>query len=198
MFDVIQHVVYINLDSRADRRAHVETQLSRVFPKEKVQRFSAIKNTNGGLGCMNSHLAVLELAKSGNWENVLVVEDDFAWNNFDKGAPKLEKFLSIPFDVIMFCGTYVNAKEDGRLLSAQTATAYVVAREYYDILIANYREAIDLFTKTGDWTKYANDQYWKRLQPVDRWYIVQPNMGFQIPSYSDIEKRPVNYLRYFR
>jgi len=198
MFTAIEHVVYINLDHRTDRRKHVEEQLGRVFSADKIQRFAAIKDSNGGKGCMKSHLAVLELAKENGWSNVLVVEDDFTWNNFDKGAPILERFLANPYDVIMFCGTYVQAEDDGRLLSAQTATAYVVAQSYYDTLIANYREAIDLYTRTGDWTKYANDQYWKRLQPRGRWYIVRPNMGFQLPSYSDIEGRNVNYLRYFK
>lgn len=198
MFDAIHRVVYINLDERVDRRAHVEEQLSRVFPAERIQRFSAIKDVKGSIGCSKSHIAVLELAKVNGWPNVLIVEDDFTWNNFDKGKPILERFLANPYDVIMFCGTYVIAKEDGRLLSAQTTTAYVVDQGYYDTLLANYREGVALLGATGDYSQYALDQFWKRLQPVDRWFIVRPNMGFQLPGYSDIEKKAVNYLRYFR
>lgn len=198
MFDVIQHVVYINLDSRVDRRTHIEGQLARVFPSEKIHRFPAIQHSVGAKGCSMSHIAVLELAKKNGWTNVLVVEDDFTWNNFEKGAPVLDGLLSRPFDVIALCGAYVSCEQDGRLLSSQTATAYVVNQVYYDTLIANFREGLALYEVTNDYRQYALDQYWKRLQPKGQWYIVRPNMGFQLPGYSDIEKKAVNYLRYFR
>jgi GR25 family glycosyltransferase involved in LPS biosynthesis len=87
MFDAIQHIVYINLDERTDRRVHVEKQLVRAFPLERIQRFSAIRAAKGAIGCSRSHIAVLELAKANGWPNVLVVEDDFTWNNFEKGSP---------------------------------------------------------------------------------------------------------------
>ena len=198
MFDTIQHVVYINLDSRVDRKTHIEAQLSRVFPTEKIHRFPAIKHTTGAKGCSMSHIAVLELAKANGWANVLVVEDDFTWNNFEKGRPVLEELLTKPFDVIALCGAYVSCEQNGRLLSSQTATAYVVAQAYYDTLLANFKEGLRLYEATNDYRQYALDQYWKKLQPQGLWYIVQPNMGFQLPGYSDIEGRAVNYLRYFR
>jgi glycosyl transferase family 25 len=198
MFDVIQHVVYINLDERTDRRTHIEGQLRRAFSPERIQRFPAIKAAKGAVGCSRSHIAVLELAKANGWPNVLIVEDDFTWNNFDKGAPVLEALLAKPFDVIVLCGAYVACYPDGRLQSCQTTTAYVAAQEYYDTLITNYKEGLALFERTGDYPKYALDQYWKRLQTVGRWYIVRPNLGFQLPGYSNVEEKPVNYLRYFK
>lgn len=198
MFDAIQHVVYINLDERPDRRTHIEGQLGRAFPPERIQRFPAIKAPKGAVGCSRSHIAVLELAKANGWTNVLIVEDDFTWNNYEKGAPVLEALLEKPFDVIVLCGAYVACHPDGRLQSCQTTTAYVATQEYYDTLIANYKEGLALFESTGDYPKYALDQYWKRLQSVGRWYIVRPNMGFQLPGYSNVEEKSVNYLRYFK
>jgi glycosyl transferase family 25 len=198
MFDTVQHVVYINLDERTDRRAHVETQLARAFPADKIQRFPAIKAAKGAVGCSRSHIAVLELAKANGWANVLIVEDDFTWNNFEKGAPVLDGLLERPFDVIVLCGAYVACQPDGRLQSCQTTTAYIVSETYYDILLANYKAGLALYEATDDYRTYALDQFWKRLQPVGRWYIVRPNMGFQLPGYSNVEGRPVNYLRYFK
>jgi len=198
MFDTVQHVVYINLDERTDRRAHVETQLARAFPADKIQRFPAIKAAKGAVGCSRSHIAVLELAKANGWANVLIVEDDFTWNNFEKGAPVLDGLLERPFDVIVLCGAYVACQPDGRLQSCQTTTAYIVSEAYYDILLANYKAGLALYEATDDYRTYALDQFWKRLQPVGRWYIVRPNMGFQLPGYSNVEGRPVNYLRYFK
>ena len=198
MFDTVQHVVYINLDERTDRRVHVETQLARAFPADKIQRFPAIKAAKGAVGCSRSHIAVLELAKANGWANVLIVEDDFTWNNFEKGAPVLDGLLERPFDVIVLCGAYVACQPDGRLQSCQTTTAYIVSETYYDILLANYKAGLALYEATDDYRTYALDQFWKRLQPVGRWYIVRPNMGFQLPGYSNVEGRPVNYLRYFK
>jgi hypothetical protein len=138
------------------------------------------------------------MAKANEWTNVLVVEDDFTWNNFEKGAPNLEDRLTKPFDVIALCGAYVVCNGDGRLISSQTATAYIVNQSYYDTLIANFKEGLALYETTDDYKQYALDQYWKRLQPKGLWYIIRPNMGFQLPGYSDIEKKTVNYLRFFR
>jgi len=199
MFDAIRHVVYINLDERADRRTHIEGQLMRAFQPERIQRFSAIKAAKGAVGCSQSHIAVLELAKASGWPNVLVVEDDFTWNNFNKSAPGLEALLAKPFDVIVLCGTFVACDPtNNRLKSCNTTTAYVVNQEYYDTLIANYKEGLALLETTGDYSKYALDQYWKGLQSVDQWFIVRPTMGYQLPGYSNIESKPVNYMRFFK
>ena len=68
---MIEHVVYINLDHRTDRRQHMEKEVS-IFPSERVTRFSAIKHDYGAIGCTRSHIAVLEMAISSDWKNVLI------------------------------------------------------------------------------------------------------------------------------
>ena len=198
MLDAIQHVVYINLEQRKDRRKHIEEQLGRVFPSHKVQRFSAIKNTNGAIGCSQSHIAVLELAKANRWTHVLIVEDDFTWKNLDKTVPVLDGLLKKPFDAIVLCGVSVVCEPDGRLQSCQTAVAYLVAAHYYDVLTANFKEGLRLYETTGDYSKYALDQFWKEAQATGVWYIVRPNMGQQMPGYSDIEGRQKNYMSLYR
>ena len=40
---------------------------------------------------------------------------------------------------------------------------------------------------------YAIDQYWKLLQPDNNWYLMNPKIGKQRESYSDIQKTIVNY-----
>jgi glycosyl transferase family 25 len=93
MFDAIEHVVYINLDERVDRKTQIQRELLAVFPSSKVTRFSAIKAIHGGVGCSMSHIAVLEMAKQEGWSNVMIVEDDFMWTQREEGAPILEKLL---------------------------------------------------------------------------------------------------------
>lgn len=76
--DRVDHIIYINLDHRADRRAEFEAQLARLnIPSEKVTRFSAIKHSYSPAGCNLSHASVLRLAHQNGYKNVLIFEDDF-------------------------------------------------------------------------------------------------------------------------
>ena len=94
MFDAIEHVVYINLDERVDRKTQIQRELLSVFPAHKITRCPAIRNAVGGIGCSMSHIAVLEMAKKEGWSNVLIVEDDYVWTpSLEEGAPVLEKLL---------------------------------------------------------------------------------------------------------
>jgi glycosyl transferase family 25 len=198
MFEAVEHIVYINLDERGDRKLNVQRELLRVFPVGKVRRFAAIKEEIGGIGCTKSHIAVLEMAKAEGWGNVMIVEDDFVWKNFEAGAPVLTELLTKPYDVIVIGGTYVMCDSTYRLASCQTTTGYIVQRGYYDTLLANYKEGLDLLQKTNAYNVYALDQYWKRLHKTGNWRVVQPTLCAQKPGYSDIEKRVVNYSQYFR
>jgi glycosyl transferase family 25 len=193
MLEFIDRVVYINLENRTDRRAEVEAELA-CFGSNRVERCNAIRHAHGGLGCSKSHLAVLERAKANGWRNVLVVEDDFMWHAREAGIPCLTALADAPYDVILLAAAY--AKYDCaslRVESAQTATCYLVAAHYYDTLIANYKEGIAQFEATMKYDKYALDQWWKQLQPRDRWYVMRPTLGYQRPSYSDIERTVVDY-----
>ena len=54
---------YINLESRKDRRKHIEN-FKKQYPFFKnIQRFNAIKHSNGAIGCTQSHLECLKKLK---------------------------------------------------------------------------------------------------------------------------------------
>lgn len=198
MLDFIKHVVYINLDERADRKEEVVAELESVFPSEKIHRFSAIRHSNGAIGCSQSHIAVIEMAKANGWEHVLVIEDDFMWMNKEAGIPDLERYATTPFDVVLLSGTFVKSKPvTHKVLSAQTTVAYLVQAHYYDTLLQNYRKGVAGLLSGAQYNTHALDQYWKRLQIHDEWYIVNPKVCKQRPSYSDIEKRFTDYTCFF-
>lgn len=195
--DAIEHVVYINLDERPDRRTLIEKELGN-FPPEKVQRFPAIKNVQGAIGCTFSHIRVLKMAMDQGWSNYLVVEDDFVWKNQEVSTPTLERLMNNPFDVILLGGTAVQYYPNTlRLHSGQTTTAYIVAACYYEKLMQNFKEGLAGLLRTGSKPLYAIDMYWKRLQPADRWFVVVPGLCTQRPDVSDIEGRVVDYTRFF-
>jgi GR25 family glycosyltransferase involved in LPS biosynthesis len=54
---------YINLNSRSDRRKETENEFEKLNIKDYV-RFPAIYNSsNGAIGCLQSHIAILESYK---------------------------------------------------------------------------------------------------------------------------------------
>lgn len=197
MFEFIDKVIYINLEYRTDRKEQIESELQKYFPIEKIQRFNAIKHQRGGIGCTQSHIAILEMAIQNNWSNYLVVEDDAVWSNFQKGYPLLEQLIQKPYDVITLGTVYANYTPEFKLLSGQTTTAYIVQQHYYETLLQNFKEGLSGFLSTGNYPTYALDQYWKRIQPRDNWYCIIPSLMIQRPGYSDIEKAVIDNGRYF-
>ena len=197
MVEFIEKVVYINLESRKDRLEQIQQELS-IFPPEKVERFNAIFNEKGAIGCSMSHIAVLEMAISQNWKNVLIVEDDMHWSNFSQPIELLNKLLSPPYDVIGLGGTLVNYNRNTYKASFfSTTIAYVISHHYYPILLENFKEGCQKLIQSYEPPKYALDRYWQQIQSRDNWYIIMPPICIQRPSYSDIEKKDVDYTSIF-
>jgi glycosyl transferase family 25 len=188
--DQIEKVVYINLSHRADRRVLIEKELS-VFPDYKVIRFEAIyEPIRGHLGCSKSHIAVLEMAIANKWKNYLVVEDDMMWNNFEKGSQLLPKIMKNNPDVIVLGGSKIVCDSlTLKLSECQCTTAYLVFDHYYQTLLSNFKEGAFLLNNNYIYHGlYAIDQYWKKLQESDNWYVIYPTMSLQRAGYSDINK----------
>lgn len=195
MFEFVDKVVYINLDKRIDRRAHMES-LTSIFG-DKVIRFSAIEETPGYVGCTKSHIAVLKMALEHKWKNVLVLEDDTAWNNFQEGYAILTRLVKNPYDVIVFGGTAIKYdKLTLKLFNSRCANAYLVKGEYIPTLLENFETGlIGLLNNLHKRGTYAVDTYWNRLQHIDNWYITVPYLAYQLPGYSDIEKGYKDYRK---
>jgi glycosyl transferase family 25 len=202
----IQHVFYINLASRTDRKAHVEQQLAKIgIPKTSVQRFDAIRpaNGNGAIGCTMSHLRCLQKAKEEDWEHLCIVEDDIEFLDPELFIKQMNQFLEIHsvWDVLLLAGNNVPPyqKIDATCVkvgSCQTTTGYLVKNHYYDTLIQNIKEGLGLLLRNPEkHVLYAIDKYWFKLQQQDLWFLIIPLTVTQRADYSDIEKRPTNYRR---
>jgi glycosyl transferase family 25 len=197
----IKHAFYINLETRTDRREHVETQLHTIGIT--ATRFNAIKLSNGAIGCSMSHLKCLEIAKENNWDHVMIVEDDILFLNPNVFKNQLNKFLqnNKDFDVVLIAGNNVPPyqKIDDcciKVYRCQTTTGYIVQKHYYDTLINNIKEGVKHLIKYPEQhVVYAIDKYWFQLQEKDNWFLITPLTVTQREDYSDIEKRPTNYTR---
>lgn len=197
----IKHTVYINLDTRPDRKAHVEEQFKSLGIN--CERFNAIKLPNGALGCSMSHLKCIEIAKENKWPHIFLVEDDILFTNIELFKEQLNSFLSKhkDFDVLLVAGNNVPPYypvDDScvKVSKCQTTTGYIVQSHYYDTLIDNYREGINnLFKHPTQHRFFAIDKYWFKLQEKDNWYLIVPLTVIQREDYSDIEKKQTNYGR---
>jgi GR25 family glycosyltransferase involved in LPS biosynthesis len=190
----IDHIFYINLDKRGDRRTEIEDELSRM--NLTAERFSAIAvdPPMGILGCGKSHLQVYKIAKERGYKNVLILEDDFVFTvdrqTLDENINKLLNEQP-DFDVC-FLAYYLERGEQVsdkpfliRDYHSTTASAYIVNSHYYDILIHLYEWAMPLLESTQEHWNYANDQVWARLQNQDKWYCFSTRMGVQRDGFSD-------------
>lgn len=209
-FSDIKYAIYINLDSRTDRRFVFEKQfeeLQQLYPTDfafvPVARFSAIRdNEHGAIGCSKSHLECIRIAKHNGWDHVLIFEDDAYLIHPEILVHQVNSFLSRfqdNWDVVLFSGNNfppfkIEAPDCFRVANCQVATCYLVSSRYYDTLLRNFEEGLaQLMVNPGNKHEFACDMYWKHLQRVDRWYLITPICIIQRAGYSDIEKQNVDY-----
>jgi GR25 family glycosyltransferase involved in LPS biosynthesis len=198
--ELLKNTLYINLEHRKDRLTHVTKELEKIGIQG--ERFNAIKTKDGAIGCTMSHIKCLELAKERNYETVFICEDDIAFLNPQVLLDSLQKFYentSIQWDVLLIGGNNVPPYEKTtdyciRVSNCQTTTGYIVKNSYYDVLIQNFRESVQgLLQNPTNKKQFALDMYWKRLQRINRWYMLFPFTVVQCESYSDIEEKVVDY-----
>jgi len=185
MWEFVDKVVYINLDKRTDRDKRTREVLATFG--NKVIRMSAIETSPGYIGCLQSHIAVLNAAKYHGWKNVLVMEDDVEWNNFEAGYQLVESLAAKDYDVIHFGPSAARIMPvTYRLVTGQTTSSYLVNGHYIDILLDCYKTALPLLIQSGNEGAYGADQCWKPLMLVGKWYAPLPALMYQRPDFSDI------------
>lgn len=195
----VENCLYINVENRKDRKNHVEKQLKSL--NINFTRFNAIVCKDRRVACSISHLKCIQHAKEQKWDHVMIVEDDIVFTNPTLFINNLNKFLSssLNWDVVLVGGNNIppyKVVSDFciRVTRCQTTTGYIVKSHYYDSLINNIKEGIgNLLHEPEQHIKYAIDKYWFKLQQKDLWYLIIPLTVTQLPGYSDIEQKEINY-----
>jgi GR25 family glycosyltransferase involved in LPS biosynthesis len=199
-FDV---VFFINLESRKDRLQHITEQLSQTnIATEKIHRIDAVYDpANGAIGCSKSHCIALEQFLDSEHKTCLIFEDDFEFTLPQEQINTIvdRLFLESPkFDVVMLSANIGQAQYTEhdflvKIMNAQTMSGYAITRKFARALLKNAREGLQQFERTQIPQLFAIDMYMKRLQPQSNWYCFWPKFGKQMQSYSNIERRLVNY-----
>ena len=201
----IQHVFYINLNHRTDRKEHVEKELGKIGWLEKAKRFPAVSLENGAAGCTMSHIKCLEIAVAEQWEHIVIVEDDIEFLDPAFFLEQCNRFLrgNQSWDMILLAGNnmlpYIPWQDNSaiQVTNCLTTTGYIVQKHYYKTLIKNYKEGIQkLLRDPKSKNENAIDKHWLSLQRQDKWYLIVPLTVVQRKDYSDVEKKTTNYQRY--
>ena len=126
----------------------------------KPNRFNAYEEEIGLVGCAKSHIKCLEIAKEKKWPFVCIFEDDVVFINSYKVIDKINKYINYDYDVLYIGAWLRNNKykiiyED--LLKVDYTCclhAYIVKNHYYDILLNNLNEGLQLKLSDPDNFEY--------------------------------------------
>jgi hypothetical protein len=178
----------INLDRRTDRWGPFETNFQ-TFGMA-YERVSAVEDTNGALGCAKSHVKILTEHKTDPY--IFIAEDDATIQSPIRTT--MEAFLKTSADVLLL-GYNTNSfkpfnEQFFRVLDAYTTSCYLVKQKAVPMLIQSFEKSIrDL--QRG--VKNPIDLEWHKLQKRLVFVVPKTHLVIQRESFSDIEKRVVNY-----
>lgn len=190
----IDKIYYINLDKRIDRKQHIENEFKIMnIPQDKIIRFRAIEHTKGEIGCGLSHINVLEDAIRNNFENIIIFEDDFQFLvTKEELQDILTKLFEIDFNLCMLSYGQLKCVHIDQhfceVLSAQTASGYVVNKKLFKPLRDSFQEGINGLIYNKPIQTDAIDTHWKNLQGKRKKFLAsRKRVGKQIDGFSDIE-----------
>ena len=182
-------VLYINLDSRKDRKEHIE----KILPF--AERFSAVKDERGGyFGCVRSHIQCLKIAKYRRYESVIIIEDDFKYKD-----SRTFETMDIPekFDMLLL-SNLINRRDTeeyddkfDRVFKAQWTSGYLIHQNFYDILITCFEESLEALYENYCKENYL-DIYWNRIFKDSLILKHKKIIGSQLEDdFSDIQNKVV-------
>jgi glycosyl transferase, family 25 len=224
----IDAVLVINLDQRPERWEAFLAQANEVIPTEKVHRISAVygralpgfgqppwfrgrKRDNTWAargGCTLSHRRALQTAQEAGWENVLVLEDDVA---FQPELPPLLGPLGAALASEKFGWDVCYLGYTDPWAPACVVASLDWKHRLYRIFGCNCAHAYIIRPTARDWLLERmpdEGSIWPwlaRHRAVDRWYrlslgqrfrvlVVSPGPVVQSAGFSDIVGRPVDYV----
>ncbi len=198
VWDFFDEIWCINLDHRTDRWEKVQKEFDSVGVLYRVQRFSAIKHSDGRIGVIKSNLALMKMAKEKNLKNILIFEDDvhFINDSVEILTNALEQIGTLKWSAI-YLGANTHTKLEIitrskpnilQLKNAFAAHSIAYNSNVFNIFINKYEglETIEYNDILDVWL--ANS-----IQKKNLCLVLNPIITTQYESYSDIEKRDVNY-----
>lgn len=190
-------IYYINLDHRTDRKKDIQDEFHKLN-LFNYKRISAVKKSNGALGCAISHKLVYEKSLQSN-NLILVCEDDVS---FLLSKAQLDDLINSFYNdskLDVLCLAYnalytIKINNDFYISSnIQTMACYVIKPHVLNEFIKMANVSIEALNAGKSEEIYAIDQVWKRLQNKYIFALPIERAVIQRPSYSDIRNVNVDY-----
>lgn len=194
-------VFCINLQRRADRRAHAEEQFRLLrIPLSSVEWFDAYDAADYGLTpmecCTLSHRSILHMAAHYKWPRTLIFEDDFeirypstkCQNPITEDAQEL--FSKIVTDVpgdweLLYLGAQYESEPKGRISPHVVIPDRVLCTSSYGFTCGLARKVAPHFHCGAPDTILSN----MIEKGLFRAYVCQPRLFRQWGNYSDLEQK---------
>jgi GR25 family glycosyltransferase involved in LPS biosynthesis len=206
----------INLEHRTDRAEESLKEIRKIIDCNlSCNIFNACKTTyNGFIGNSYSHAsAVMDFMRK-DAENInkhkhycLILEDDFEFHNVEGFYTAIDYANNniSGWNVILLSGNAIKVGGSvvegiNECFSSQTASGYLInidfASEFINLALDSgylYRKRLkgNMLSLASD--IFALDQWWKKSQARGGWLICNPTIIHQRKSYSDVERKVVEY-----
>jgi len=198
--DLSKSIFVINLETRFDRKKHIENQLKKIncinYKLVNGIDGNLLKNStklkNGMYGLLKTYLKIYEEWIKLDFENILIIEDDAFF--IDDFNIKLEEFIkSIPFDWDMI---YFGANHNYHIGSKTTKinSKCIKLNNSYSAhcVLLKKNVFIELINEIKKF-KIENDVILSNLQKKYNAYSSIEPLVTQIISFSNIENKIVDY-----
>ena len=166
------------------------------YPTKPIEGSCLGTRAPGAWGCYQSHLEIIKDAKKNNYDKILILEDDVA---ADDNFVSLfsQKVKDLPEDWKLFylgasAHTGVPKKKVtdhiSQTFESFTTSSYGIHSSIYDKILESENVAdktIDLFLV-------------KDIQSTYPCYVVTPTIMWQVPGFSDIQQKHLNYTGYMK
>ena len=198
----IDRVFYINNDEDVESRTTMEKELNdydiishdvlNADLKLTFERFSTLcPELPNDVRKGKTHAAVLELAATRGYSNIIVLEDDFRFIvSKEKFYKSMENLSGIYLDVCLLAYKFkhgINSNmHPGLVRAMQTTdtTGYLVTARYFEVLSNCFKRAVTNIEHTSQSRVNQIDVAWNGLQSVDPWYCFQSPIGEKSVSNS--------------
>ena len=157
-------------------------------------------NKPGAVGCLLSHVGVIEDAKKRGLEKILILEDDVEFcENFTNKFDKFVNDLPDNWDMFYLGGSAHTNNSNKQFLTSitdniakttctMTTSSYGINKNIFDIVIEN---ALKMIEPIDSMYKY-------RIQSGYNCYVTRPNLAWQKPGHSDIANAHRDYTSFMK
>lgn len=189
--DFFDKIYCINLDERTDRWERAQTEFKKIG-LENVERFSAIKNPVGAIGCRDSHLSIIKKSKEENLKNVLIFEDDVLF--IDENVKYIEESLDQLSNenwTLFYLGATLEPHYGAvtRVTNNLVKTNFAFTTHAYAI----NSNIFDKILNEAPSSKIIDVYYCHHIVPLGSSLIINPIVAIQQEGFSDIENHNADY-----